>query len=503
MNLLIEKAIEWFSRLSDLQMSLLVFFMSIFALIPAWINYDVIALDGARLYVPIAKSICQRTFSSFDGSWFPLPLYENLICCLSKFSGLNFETSGRLISSVFYVIAAMGLYRLTLVLSGEKIVGLLSIIFFIANRQLLQCSVDVLKESMLVALIIWGNYFIYVALKSSGDKVSYLISGIICFVAGSMLRSTALIFLFTWIIVWIFSRSTYLTIRIIITTGILLVLGLILYSLDLSYFKGSYSIYQYKAIMVNSYSGIKDVFFAFIEVIRSFLKRSYYLMGLFGILGIYLNWKSEISIYAKHSLIVLILFFIACLLTGWNYSGTGSDRYLLAGIIYIMPIAAVAIKKIISDQKRGLMYWLAIFTIITCPFLWGGKAFARPDADKLLTKEVGVWILSQLGPNQDIISNRPRINFYANANIVTIEENKELGSLDKLVIYRRVDWTIFELKDIVMPKEIKKPIAVDLELEDGILWEKLLSSYGFKPDKRFKSIIVYLPKGQNSYEINR
>jgi hypothetical protein len=493
MNLLIEKAIEWFSRPSDLQMSLLVFFISVFALIPAWVNYDVIALDGASLYVPIARSICEGTFSGYGDSWFPLPLYENLICCLSKFSGLNFETSGRLISSVFYVIAAMGLYRFTLVLSGEKIVGLLSILFFIAIRQLLQCSVDVLKESMLVALIIWGNYFIYNAFKSSGAKASF-ISGIICFTAAAMLRSTALIFLFAWMIVWIFSRNTHLTIRVIGAVIILLVLGLILYFSDLSYLKRSYSIYDYKTSIVNSYSSIKDILFAFIEVIKSFLKRSYYLMGLFGILGIYLNWKSEISIYAKHSLIVLIMSFIACVLTGWNYSGRGADRYLLAGIIYIMPIAAVTVKKIISDQKRGLIYWLAIFTIIACPFLWGGKAFARPDSNKLASKEAGLWILAQLGTNQDIISNRPRINFYANANIVPVAENKKPGSLDKLIMYRQIDGTLFEMKDIVIPKEIKKPIAVDLELEDGFLWEKLLTSYGFKPDKRFKSIILYLPK---------
>jgi hypothetical protein len=503
MNILLEKAGEWVGRLNHLQMSLLVFLMSILALIPAWINYDVIALDGANYYIPIARSICEGTFSGYDGSWFPLPLYENLICCLSRFSGFDFETSGRLISSVFYVIAAMGLYRFALALSSEKIVGLLSIIFFIANRQLLQCSVDVLKESMLVALIIWGNFFVYKALKSSGDKISYLIFGIICFAAGSMLRSTAIIFLFAWVIVWIFSRRTYLKIRITSSIVILLVLGLILYSSDLSYLKRSYSIYDYKTSIINSYSGIKDVFFAFIEVIRSFLKRSYYLLGLFGIFGVYLNWKSEISMYAKHSLIVLILSFIACLLTGWNYSGRGADRYLLVGIIYIMPMAAVAVKKMISDQKRGLMYWLAIFTIIACPFLWGGKAFARPDIDRIASKEAGVWVLAQLGPNQDVISNRPRINFYANANIVPVAENKKPGSLDKLIMYRQVDGTIFELKDIVIPKEIKKPIAVDLELEDGFLWEKLLNSYGFKPNKRFRNIIVYLPKEQISYEINR
>jgi hypothetical protein len=494
MNPLLEKISLWFKRLNSLQMSLLVFLMSILALIPAWINYDVIALDGANYYVPIARSICEGTFSGYDGSWFPLPLYENLICCLSRFSGFDFETSGRVISSVFYVIAAMGLYRFTLALSGDKIVGLLSIIFFIANRQLLQCSVDVLKESMLVALIIWGNYFIYVALKSSGDKVSYLISGIICFAAGSMLRSTVLIFIFSWIFVWIFFRSTYLPVRVISAAVILVVLGLILYSADLSYLKRSYSIYDYKASMINSYSGIKDVFLAFIEVIRSFLKRSYYLLGLFGIFGIYINWKSEISMFAKHSLIALILSFIACLLTGWNYSGRGADRYLLAGIIYIMPITAVAVKKIISGQKRGFMYWLAIFTIIACPFLWGGKAFARPDIDKLASKEAGVWLLAQLGPNQDVISNRPRINFYANANIVPVAENKKPDSLDKLIMYRQVDGILFELKDIVMPHEIKKPIAIDLELEDGLLWNKLLVDYGFKPDKKIRNIIIFLPR---------
>jgi hypothetical protein len=495
MKTLIEKISLWFKRLNSLQMSLLVFLMSILALIPAWINYDVIALDGANYYIPIARLICEGTFSGYDGSWFPLPLYENLICCLSRFSGFYFETSGRLISSVFYMIAAMGLYRFSLALSGEKIVGLLSVMFFIANRQLLQCSVDVLKESMLIALIIWGNYFFYKEFKSSGGKVLYLISGIICFAAGSMLRSTALIFIFAWIYVWIFSRSTYLTIRVICAVAILLALGFILYAAaDLSYLRRSYSISDYKTSMINSYSSIKDVFYAFIEVIRSFLKRSHYFLGLFGIYGVYLNWKSEISMYAKHSLIVLVLSFTACLLTGWNYSGRGADRYLLASIIYIMPMAAVAVKKIISGQKRGLMYWLAIFTIIACPFLWGGKAFARPDIDRLASKEAGVWLLAQLGPNQDVISNRPRINFYANANIVPVAENKKSGSLDKLIMYRQADGTLFELKDIVMPHEIKKPIAIDLELADGLLWNELLVDYGFKPDKKIRNIIIFLPR---------
>jgi hypothetical protein len=64
-----------------------------------------------------------------------------------------------------------------------------------------------------------------------------------------------------------------------------------------------------------------------------------------------------------------------------------------------------------------------VIIIASCPFLWASRAFDPPDLDRLARKEAGQWILTTVGPGKDIISNRERIAFYAQGNIVYLVNN--------------------------------------------------------------------------------
>ena len=155
--------INTIEKISSVKMTGVVLLIGLATIIPAWMNYDIIARDAIKLYVPVADMFLQGRFhDAIWGSLAPLfiPLYEFLIFFVAKASGLGLETSGRLISAVSFVLGVLGIYKVTEVIFKDRIVALISVLFFISNRELLWRSVDCLKESLLVCLVLWGNYFI-------------------------------------------------------------------------------------------------------------------------------------------------------------------------------------------------------------------------------------------------------------------------------------------------------------------------------------------------------
>jgi hypothetical protein len=152
-----------------------VFVITLGALVPSWLNYDIIARDRAHLYVPVTKLLLQGRFhEALFGSYnplFPLPLYEFFISVVARFSGLSLETSGRLVAVMAFVGGSFGIYIDTFLIAKDRSYALLSVILYLSNKQLLKNSVDCLKESLLVGIIIWGNCFIIWGLISNRKAV--------------------------------------------------------------------------------------------------------------------------------------------------------------------------------------------------------------------------------------------------------------------------------------------------------------------------------------------
>jgi len=448
----------------SVKMALAVLLIGLLAIIPAWMNYDIIARDAVKLYVPVANMFMQGRFH--DAIWGPLgplvlPLYEFLIFVVAKISDLDLETSGRLISAFSFVLGTLGIYKATEVIFKDRVVALISVLFFISNRELLWRSVDCLKESLLVCLVIWGNYFI-LRWSYNARKNKYIIFGAFLLLAGGLVRSTSIIFLGVWLIIWVFHKKDGAIKRAVFFLFLTISVFLIYYFnhnlyWGLPVFRRSYNLSK----LISNNLSIQEHMILSLDMTRQMFAKSYYLIGFFSLIGIY--WRKR-ETYIIHLVIVALIFFAICVKTTWVLI----DRYTIVLVIWLYPIASYALVKSLRSMNKPLKV-MAVITIVMCPVLWGEKVFTPPDADKLARKEAGLWILDRLGPDQVIISNRDRLVFYAQGKYMPLSKYKAGDS------YKRV-------------------LAVDTKYEEGRIIVEEAHSRGIDPDKQFRSISIYLPK---------
>lgn len=472
-----------------------VFLICILSLLPSWMNYDIIARDGAHHYVPVAQLILEgRYYDILFGPYnaqYPLPLYEVLISLVARISGLGLETSGRLVSAMCYTIGCLGIYKLTELVSQNRFISILGVVLYISNPELLNVSVDCLKESLLVCLVIWGNYYILKGILSN-RKVLYFGIGSMIFLTGCMVRSTALLFLAAWMLLWVFHTREGIFYRLIIFLVPFIIFFTISFLMpDLPFFRRSFSLRF--IISGITYSDFIDILQGILNVIRTFLKRSYYIVGIFGIIGLYLMRREP---YARFMTVLLLAFICTYLATGWNVRGHDSSRYIFAAIITLIPITSNAMYTFLKSQK-ALSYWLAVLAILVCPVLWAAKSFAPPDPNRLACKEAGQWIFSKIGPNKDIITNRERIAFYAQGNIFLLlgQSDRTLTKGPKIQIAQKLpERNCLFMKELFIHDSLTRPVAIDTILWEGSSLMRLLEKKGIHPDKEIRTIKIYLPR---------
>jgi len=435
----------------------MVLVVAFFALLPAWLNYDIISRDGAFQYIPTASLFLEGRL--LDGLARPqLPLFPLLLAGFSKVLGLDLEMSGRLISALGFILASLGIYKVSEFVFKNRWVALLSVIFLLSNRELIDRSVDCLKESLLISFVLWGNYLI---LKGTNverfEKAIYLISGVLLLLLGTMVRTTALFFLGAWIIMWAFRKKEGLPLRVIILAspvGALILLILLKPELAIFNRKGFAVI-----ALLSAWPGLIGMLRSGLNIAGNFFATGNCLIIFLGCLALYF---SRINAYYVHLCLVLTIFFVVLSIMGWT-----SDRYLLTPIVWLYPMASYACVRAVKSINKPIKI-LAVIAIISCPIMWADKAFAPPDPDKIARKEAGLWILSQIGPDQEVATNRDRLAFYAKGIYTPLP-----NALDK--------------------KDIQHCMAVDTLHEDGKAMKIQLDSKGIEPDKRFGAIHVYLP----------
>jgi 4-amino-4-deoxy-L-arabinose transferase-like glycosyltransferase len=131
-----------------------------------------ISIDGAFQYIPVAKLFAWGEYKEALHQ-LHLPLYLFLVSVVSKITG-NFEVSGQIISLVASILAVIPLFLLGKYIFGET-AAFWAGIFYLLNPEMLQRSVDVLKEGLLILLLFWAVFFFYLFLnrrripKEQGD----------------------------------------------------------------------------------------------------------------------------------------------------------------------------------------------------------------------------------------------------------------------------------------------------------------------------------------------
>ena len=428
---------------------------AVLALLPAWVNYDIISRDGAVQYVPAARLFYEGRFH--EGFLLPqLPLFPLIIAAIAKLTGFSLELSGRIASYIGYVFAAIGMFKVSDLIFKNKLISLLAVLFLITNRQLVDRSIDCLKESLFICCILWGNYLILKGIAVIDKRIIYYVLGALTLLAGMLLRSTALVFLCVWFIIWLFHKREGLVARVSV-----MLIPVVLFFILWTYIPEiavSWKSYHFNYFFVYLHS-IMDVLKAAVNVLAGFFSTGNPLIIVASIFGLY-HWKKDA--YYVHSCLVLIMFFL--ILVPWPLV---SDRYLLAPIMWMYPLASFGIMKTFQSQAK-LKKAFAILAVLSCIVLWADIAFTPPDKDKLARRQAGQWILDRLGPNQEIISNRDRLVFYAQGKYKPLSTYHSQNSLNGA-------------------------LAIDVKFEEGRALVKEIGSHGIDSDKQFRSIYVYLP----------
>lgn len=422
------------------------------ALLPSWLHYDIIANDGAFLYIPVAELFLQgRLQEAFLAP--QLPLFPLLIAGVSAFTGMDPELSGRMIAAAAFAIAALGLYRLGMLLFRQRWVALLAVLFMITNRELVDCSVDCLKESLLTALIIWGTYHI---LRWIDEHRAWRLGiGIILLAAAALLRSTALFFIGAWLLLWVFHKRQGLVLRLgIIASPAVIVVALWLVNPHLPIFVRSYNL----ALIFGPEHTPLFLLAAAGRAANEFLVTGNPVIVLFAVLGLYLQRR---SLYGRYLMFVLAIYLFILMLWGFV-----SGRYLLAPIVCLYPLAAGTVHAAWLYPRRMVKACAGI-AVVSCVVLWAYQAQLPPDPDKLAYKAAGQWVLTRIGPDRAIMSNRPRLVFYAKGRLLPLK------AMD------------------VGPYPC---IAVDIDHKDGQEIKTRMDRAGRRSDAVFRTIHVYLPR---------
>lgn len=427
---------------------------ALLSLFPIWLNYDIISPDGAFQYIPTALFFLEGNFIA--GFSQPQPLFPLLIAGVSWMTGINPELAGRVLSAGAFILAALGMFKLTELIFHDKRIALIAVLFLITNRELVENSVDCLKESLLVCLILWGNYFVLKGVRIPGRNKSALFLGGLLFLLGMFMRSTTLFFAEAWLILWAFNKKGSRMVRmalLAIPAATFVLLWFV--NPDLPLYKKSYNL----GLLFNDPHTILSVLQAAGRTLVEFFSTGNPLIVLIGCIGFFFREK---DLYSIHLCLVMAIFL--AILSAWEFV---SGRYLLVLIAWICPLAAYTTMMMARSMNR--MGKVASFLVVmTACIFWIDKAIESPDTNKLARKDAGFYILKHAGPDQEVFTNRDRLAFYAKGKYIPLEQATDANKISSI-------------------------LAIDIEKAEGKAENSALKALGKKPAGVFDTIYIYLP----------
>lgn len=425
------------------------------SLLPLWLHYDIISPDGAFQYIPTARLFLEGCF--LEGFARPQPLFPLLIAGVSWATGAGPELAGRLISAGAFIIAALGMFKLGELIFHDRWTALVSVLFLITNRELAEDSVDCLKESLLVACILWGNFFVLKGLEEeTGRRWTALFPAGLLFLLGMFIRSTALFFLGAWLLIWVFRREggRMLRMALLVAPAVLFVI-LWFVNPDLPLYKKSYNL----GLIFDNTHTIPGVLQAAGNAVVELFSTGNLLVVSAGCAGFFFRKKDR---YTTHLWLSALIFLVV--LSAWGFT---SGRYLLALIAWLYPLAAYAAVRMARSMSWPGRVASFLVVLAACAF-WADKAMEGPDPNKLARKEAGLYILEHAGPDRKIITNRDRLAFYAEGTYVPLKKASDA-------------------------KISKGILAIDIEKDGGEAGRAHMEGTGKSPARVFDTIHVYLP----------
>jgi 4-amino-4-deoxy-L-arabinose transferase-like glycosyltransferase len=428
--------------------------IGLFLRLYAFSQIYIISIDGAFQYIPVAKLFFQGKY--LQALLQPqLPLYPFLISILSYITR-DLEVSGQLISIIFSLLAVFPLYLIGKSLFGAR-AGFWTAVFYIFHPMMLQCSVDVLKEALLIFLLLSA---VYCSLRflQEGER-QWLIWTVVFAIVGALVRVITLEVLII-LGLWLGYRALRERVRdkklayrylwiVIVVIGVIAAFVIPgIWGWEFFVEKKPYSRVTNilnNWLIVYQWPSVSQLGAGALTIIGKFVEKAYpvpFLLALFG-----LGWRlknREFSTREKYCALLmgaLVIIFFPLL--------NASYRYLLPAIFLLYLWAGFGLVKIweLIDRKftkypkRNAFLIIMVLLITSIPF-----TLQPQRLDKIGRKEVGLWLWEQSFSSPVIMTNIPRVAYYAGGKYESIPLGIPTEKIVQRAKWKKADYLVIEEK---------------------------------------------------------
>ena len=453
-----------------------------------------ISIDGAFQYIPVAKLFFQGDY--VQALTQPqLPLYPFLIGIFSHITG-DFELAGQLISIVFSLLAVLPLYLIGKSLFGPG-AGFWAAALYIIHPLMLQCSVDVLKEGLLIFAFFSSVYYSLRFLQEG--KGIWLFWTVAFAVVGALARILILEILMV-LGLWLGYGALrgrlrerrlayrYLWVVVPILGGILVFVIAGIWEWDLLTTKKMYGLLH--NFFVQGFGDqrpyLSQIGAGTLYILGRFVEKAYpvpFLLALFG-----LGWRIKVRGFDPEERYLILL--MAILIISFFPNLYASARYLLPAIFLLYLWAGFGFAKIWELLARrfprhpllNAMIPIVALLITSIPF-----SLQPQRLDKIGRKEVGLWLREQSASSPVIITNIPRVAYYAEGKYESIPPGMPTEKIVQRAKWKKADYLIIEEKGSSIAKSLS-PFEQKGDLK--LVYRHL---YG----KRARTIYAYRLRGKS------
>lgn len=414
-----------------------------------------IANDGVLQYIPVAKLFYQGEY--LQALLQPqFPLYPFLISILTHITG-NFELAGQTISIIFSLMAVFPLYMIGRSLFGPR-ASFWATLAYLINPLMLECSVDVLQEGVVIFFFFCSVYCSLRFLQEG--KGRWLIWTVAFAIAGSFIRINALAVLVV-LGVWLgygalrgrmrekelLHRYLWVVVVVAGIIAIFLIPGVPGWKFWIA--KKTYKVIEgiFYRWFVYEWPSLSQMVKSSLSIVIRFIEKTYpvpFVLALFG-----LGWRiktREFSAEEKY-LALLIGVLIVVLFTQLYASG----RYHLPAIFLLYLWAGFGFVKIKEMLDRRFTRYrrltatilaIMIFLLAVLPI-----SLQPPRLDKRGRKEVGVWLREHTLVPPLILVDDPRVAYYAGGTYLPIPPTSTPERMVEEGEKKKADYLVVEGKE--------------------------------------------------------
>ncbi|MCJ7663503.1 MAG: glycosyltransferase family 39 protein [Desulfobacterales bacterium] len=445
----------------------------------------VIALDGAFQYIPMAKVFAAGSFKEALGFGGQQPLYSFFIALVSPWVS-DFELAGRLISSFFGVMLIFPVYFLGKRIFDQKI-AFFSALFVAIHPYIRRFSADVLKEStylFFLAVAIW-----FAMRTTQGKKkIPYLFiplfSAIAYLVRPDGFEVLVVVFLYILFIKkFDAAGERWKVILLLLLSSAILFLP---YLIHLKGSMGSWTLSKAKSIsgllgLGAASDGVPFLLKILISLKKlnlEFFSLCHPLYVFFLAIGLFKRASSHFKDEEKFLISFFILHYVVLFLLILNFTdwreGASTQSFVFSGR-HILPLFLISIywagegfltiyqwvsKKVEShrlflrlNSKRKSMLILVTLLVLVLTIVLP-KTLQPQRLDKIGRKEVGLWLRKQVLSPPLIMTDDPRVAYYAGGTYVFIPPETRPETRPEKIVEEgkkeRADYLAFEGKGTVI-----------------------------------------------------